>query len=99
MIYTLFLVAAMLAVALNVFATLLIVRSDRYDTPQKCYQAALVWLIPVIGAVLVWSLAKDPPAERVSTDLRDRLGGQGSYENTSSADVGSGDGGGGGGGE
>ena len=63
-----------LLVGLNSAATYVLVRSQRYDRRQKILQALLVWLIPVIGALLVWSLARDTNANRVTTDLTDRAG-------------------------
>ena len=97
MIYTLLSVVAVMVVGLNLFATFLVARSDRYETSQKLWQAAVIWFFPIIGAVLAWSLAKDSPSERVTTDLRDHLGSGDGYRNDSAADLGSGDGGGSGG--
>ena len=63
-----------LVAALNVKATLDLARSSYYSPKQKLFQLALVWLIPIVGAVLVWSLAVDSKTERVTTDLKDRGG-------------------------
>lgn len=60
--------------AINVKATLVLARSSYYDPKQKLFQLALVWLLPIVGAVLVWSLATDTKTERVTTDLQDRVG-------------------------
>lgn len=55
-----------LAVALNTYATVVLVRSPRYDRAQKWRQCGLIWLLPVIGAILVWSLAHDAKAPMFS---------------------------------
>ena len=65
---------AVLLVGLNSAATYILVRSQRYHRRQKILQALLVWLVPVIGGLLVWSLARDTKADRVTTDLSDRAG-------------------------
>jgi len=51
----LFIVSMALAVplALNVWATRLVVRDDLSERGQKVFQLLLVWLLPVIGAVIV----------------------------------------------
>ena len=68
------LVLVALATILNVKAMLVLFRSPYYDTKQKIFQLGLVWLVPILGAVLVWSLATDTKTERVTTDLKDRSG-------------------------
>ena len=73
MITILFILVAVLT-ALNIKTTLVLARCAYYDTKQKLFQLALVWLLPVVGAILVWSLATDAPCKRVSTDLNDRGG-------------------------
>lgn len=68
------LILVAIILALNVRATWVSVRSSYYDKKQKLFQLALVWLVPVLGAILVWSLAADSSGERITTDLSDRLG-------------------------
>jgi len=63
-----------LVFGLNSAATYILVRSHRYDRRQKTLQALLVWVVPVVGALLVWSLARDTKADRVTTDLTDNTG-------------------------
>ena len=46
-----------LLVGLNSAATYVLVRSQRYERRQKLFQAILVWFVPIVGALLVWSLA------------------------------------------
>ena len=65
---------AVLLVGLNSAATYILVRSQRYERRQKILQALLVWLVPVIGALLIWTLARDTNENRVTTDLSDRAG-------------------------
>jgi hypothetical protein len=57
---------------LNVKAMLVLKRTSYYDTKQKYFQIALILLVPVIGAILVWYLAAESAGERVTTDLADR---------------------------
>lgn len=59
---------------LNSAATNILVRSHRYDRLQKTLQALLVWVVPVVGALQAWLLAKDTKADRVTTDLTDNTG-------------------------
>ena len=63
------LILVAIILVLNVKATWVLVRSTYYDAKQKLFQLALVWLIPILGAVLVWSLATDSSGKRVATDL------------------------------
>lgn len=60
--------------ALNIKATWVLAHSSYYDKRQKLFQLALVWLFPVLGAILVWSLATDPSNERITSDSSDRFG-------------------------
>lgn len=64
----------LLLVALNSYATYALVHSLRYDRRQKLLQFLLVWFVPIVGALLVWSLARDKHTGRVTTDLTDRAG-------------------------
>ena len=63
-----------LLVGLNSAATFILVRSQRYDRRQKLFQGLLVWFVPIVGALMVWSLARDTEATRVTTDLTDKGG-------------------------
>lgn len=72
--YAALIVLAVLLVSLNIAATYVLVRSQRYDRRQKLFQAILVWLAPVVGSLLVWSLARDKNTSRITTDLADRDG-------------------------
>ena len=68
------LLLTLLLAGLNVVATYVLVGSQRYDHRQKFLQALLVWFVPMVGALLVWSLARDPTASRITTDLADGAG-------------------------
>ena len=54
---------------LNIKATKAVLRDDLSDRNQRLMQLALVWLLPVIGAVIV--LAVNRPAEKASCKYRD----------------------------
>ena len=61
-------------VAINVKATFVLAHSTYYGPKQKLVQLAIVWLIPVVGAALVWSLATDMKVKQSTTDLQERSG-------------------------
>lgn len=54
---------------LNLGSSWALARSSRYSRRQKQLQFALIWLLPMVGALLVWALAKDRPGDRLTTDL------------------------------
>jgi hypothetical protein len=64
----------LIVISINVIATLAVVRSYRYDRLQKWFQGAVIWLIPVLGGLLAWTLARDTKTERTTLDLRDHGG-------------------------
>lgn len=71
--FVLFLLLA-IVIAINIKVVVVLVHSPYYSPKQKLFQLALVWLLPILGAALVWSLAIDTRTERVTTDLQDRGG-------------------------
>ena len=87
---------ASVVLALNIKATWLLNRNAYYDANQKIFQLALIWLVPILGAVLVWSLTADAPQGRFTTDLSDHVGyDDGKIRSDSAAfDIGGGDAGG-----
>lgn len=94
------------AIALNVLATVRVLRCSFYSARQKSFQVALVWLVPFFGASLVWSLANNEKPRRGSPcgDVGGGDGGGSSFGETNCGeggcgDAGGGDGGGGGGGD
>jgi hypothetical protein len=56
-------------IVLNFYATAVLFRSSSYDILQKWLQLLLVWVLPIIGATLVLSLAKDTKRRKVKTSL------------------------------
>ena len=56
---------------LNVKATLLVARDTLSSSPQKFWQLALVWLVPVLGAIV--TLAVHRPVEEPSRQYRKPL--------------------------
>lgn len=66
---------ALLALAaFQAWLTVRVFKSGLYERKQKIWQAQLIWLLPVIGAGLVFSiLQEDAKAESgASTQLKDR---------------------------
>ena len=45
-------------VLLNVTATVAVARSDAFSPAQQAWQLGLIWLVPLIGAVVCFLLAK-----------------------------------------
>jgi hypothetical protein len=50
--------AIFLVIALQLWVSIYVARSTLYERRQKQLQIALVWLLPVIGAVIVCSMMK-----------------------------------------
>ena len=40
-------------IATSVLATLFLMRSPHFDRTQKVFQAAVVWVLPILGAVII----------------------------------------------
>lgn len=64
------------AVAFQVFVTVRVFRSRLYEPSQKSAQAKLIWFVPVLGAIIAFSvLTTEEQAERRYTqtdrELRD----------------------------
>lgn len=53
--------AAMFALLLaeNIIVTVRVCKSDYYETRQKYFQYALIWLIPVLGALVCYLFVQD----------------------------------------
>lgn len=45
-------------VLLNVTATVAVARSGAFSPAQQAWQSGLIWLVPLIGAVVCFLLAK-----------------------------------------
>jgi hypothetical protein len=61
-------VAIFAVLALNARASLLIARDTLSERSQKVWQLALVWLLPIVGAIL--TLAIHRPSEKPSRRYR-----------------------------
>jgi hypothetical protein len=64
--------AALLAViAFQVWLTVRVHKSRLYEPKQKVWQTQLIWLLPIIGAGLVFSiLQEDEKAQRPPSELK-----------------------------
>jgi hypothetical protein len=58
MIVALALISLASVAALDCFATVRIARSDLYTSSQKTAQILIVWLIPIVGAIVALSVLK-----------------------------------------
>jgi hypothetical protein len=60
------LAAVLIPLLLNARATQLIVRDDLSERKQKVTQLLVVWLIPIIGAIIVLAVHRraDPPSRK-----------------------------------
>ncbi len=59
------------AVAFQAWLTLRVFKSQIYERKQKIWQAQLIWLLPIIGAGLVFTiLQEDAKAEREAAQLK-----------------------------
>jgi hypothetical protein len=64
---------ALLAI-FNAVVTIGVWRSHTNDLRQKLLQTLFVWVVPILGGALTWSLSRPIRSERVATDLADRGG-------------------------
>ena len=66
---------ALIPLLLNVFATRLIHRDEYSEKAQKIAQLLFVWLVPVIGAIVIWGMfrseEKSPGTYREAPDPGD----------------------------
>jgi len=53
---------------LNVVATISAIRSPSLEKSKLPYQIGFIWLIPIMGAVFVLSLLREPSRSRQSAD-------------------------------
>jgi hypothetical protein len=57
------------AFAFQVWVTVRVFRSRLYENAQKSAQAKLIWLLPVLGAIIAFSvLTSEEQAERRAND-------------------------------
>ncbi len=67
---------------LNMIATISTIGSPLLEKSKLPYQIAFIWLIPVMGAVFVLSLLREPSRSRQSADHVSIDGyGDGAYDN------------------
>ena len=48
-----------IGLVLNVWVTFLAIRSQLFENKQKWLQVLMIWLLPIVGALLVWHFARD----------------------------------------
>ena len=88
-----------LLVVINVVVCIGVARSVHYSRAQKFVQILIVWAVPLLGALFVWSFSREIAVERRPDHYPDRLGADGGgYSQGSSfghaGDIGPGEGGG-----
>ena len=71
---TALLVIPVALIVFNVLASIVLFATPRYDKSQKRLQLAIIWLLPAVGAILVWSLARDTASPRTTIDFRNYNG-------------------------
>jgi len=52
----LLIIGAVFLVLLNIYVSVFCFRREDLDTFQKCAQSILIWMVPFIGATLVYSI-------------------------------------------
>lgn len=60
------------SLAFQIWVTRKVFRSDAYEPAQKRAQAKLIWFVPVVGAVLAFSMLEPEPEQRRQNDERDQ---------------------------
>jgi hypothetical protein len=53
---------------LNLWASVLLLRSRHYSAAQKAAQLAIIWALPLIGAIVVWFVMREPSGGSVNAD-------------------------------
>jgi hypothetical protein len=81
------LVGLALLVTVNVAVSVSLVRAPSYERSQKLLQLLLIWCVPVLGAIFVWSFLRGSASERVTTDLANRDDGAIGYDHIPEADA------------
>ncbi|WP_041742205.1 hypothetical protein [Collimonas fungivorans] len=54
-----YLIIALAALA-NIGVTQVIIRSELFERRQKAYQYGVIWLLPFIGAAVVYAFSREP---------------------------------------
>ena len=95
---------AVALIGLNALATAVVTGSTSYDRRQKLLQCAFIWVVPFVGVLMAWSLARETKNERFTTDLTNtyspddgnlRLGGNSHSADHAGGEAGGSEGGGG----
>ncbi len=60
-------VGVLAVVVFQIWLTVSVFRSSAYEREQKIRQAQLIWLLPVIGATLVFSVLRESNASEQSS--------------------------------
>jgi hypothetical protein len=66
-----------LLVVLNLLATVAVTRSTSLRFSQRVFQVALVWLLPFVGAIIIWAFVtadRSPRFDGSSSDLQTYAG-------------------------
>lgn len=58
----------LLAIA-NAAISVVVLRSSAYEPRQKALQLGLLWLVPLVGAYVVWMFLREAEREHLTTDL------------------------------
>jgi hypothetical protein len=56
--------AALSAAAFQIWLTVRVFRSRLYERRQKVLQVELIWLLPIVGAALVFSVLREDDTQR-----------------------------------
>jgi len=70
-----FVVALGILAAGNAVISIGVLRSPAYDSRQKSIQLGLLWLAPILGAVVVWSFLRQLKSRPLTADLASHAGG------------------------
>lgn len=65
-------VALVCAATFQSWLTVRVLRSGLYERKQKIFQVQLIWLIPIIGAALVFSVLRDDERAERGPDQHQR---------------------------
>jgi hypothetical protein len=58
----------------NLAASVVVIRGPHFDGGQKAVQLVLVWLLPVVGAVICWSFSRNARIDEVFPDESETSG-------------------------
>ena len=64
MIKTIFIIALILLVIINILVTLKLVEKDDFSKTQKYIQSFVIWLIPYLGAIFIYAFHRNIEAPK-----------------------------------